>query len=354
MNATSKSKPSKRQPFTIGHATIAPGERRTVDLPISVFSDNTPANLSVHVIHGKRPGPVVFVSAGVHGDEIIGVEIVRRLLALPSLRHLRGTLMAIPIVNTYGFINRSRYLPDRRDLNRCFPGSSKGSLASRLAHLMMTEVVAKADLGIDLHSAAIYRTNLPQIRISPDNPETARLAAIFGAPVTLRSPLRDGSMRAEAKKMGVDVLLYEAGEGLRFDEMAIRAGVLGILRVLHDQQMVSSRGIVKNRTPSLLCQRSYWLRSPQGGLLRAYRAEGDVVEKDELLAHVAAPLGKEEHEVRALKAGVIIGRLVLPVVNEGDAIFHIAPVETDNPEDALDSISALIEDHALFDEDEII
>ena len=144
-----------RPDFQIGGETIAPGTRRTVDLPVSVLSDHTPVTMSVHVVHGRRPGPVLFVSAAVHGDEVIGVEIARRVLRAPQLDTLRGTLMVIPIVNTFGFLNNSRYMPDRRDLNRVFPGSESGSLASRLAHLFMTEVVNRAEFGIDLHSAAI-------------------------------------------------------------------------------------------------------------------------------------------------------------------------------------------------------
>ncbi|RMD60515.1 MAG: succinylglutamate desuccinylase, partial [Alphaproteobacteria bacterium] len=184
-----------RKAFKIGGATIAPGARDTVDLPLSVLSNHTPMSLPVQVIHGRKPGPVMFVSACVHGDEIIGVEIIRRLLRLPALRRLRGTLLAIPIVNAFGFINHSRYLPDRRDLNRSFPGSANGSLAARLAHLFVKEVVTRCQYGIDLHSAAEHRTNLPQIRVSDREPETRALAEAFGAPVILHSQVRDGSLR---------------------------------------------------------------------------------------------------------------------------------------------------------------
>ena len=234
-----------RPHFTIGKTKVAPGSRLTVDLPVSVLSDHTPVTMSAHVVHGRYDGPTLFVSGGVHGDEVIGVEIIRRLLRAPNLSTLRGTLIAVPIVNTFGFISHSRYLPDRRDLNRVFPGSEHGSLASRLAHLFMTEIVARSDLGIDLHSAAIHRTNYPQIRISPDNPRTKELAEVFGAPIVMKSPLRDGSLRAAAKDAGTDVLLYEAGEGLRFDELSIRAGLAGILRVMRHMKMVPAKGISK-------------------------------------------------------------------------------------------------------------
>ena len=226
---------TKVKAFEIGDHKIAPGTRRTIDLPVSVLSDHTPVTMSVHVLHGSKPGPVMFVSAAVHGDEVIGVEIARRVLKAPQLEiqeldKLKGTLMVIPIVNAFGFLNHSRYLPDRRDLNRSFPGSLRGSLAGRLAHLFMSEIVNRSDYGIDLHSAAIHRTNLPQIRVSPSRADTLALAKAFGAPVILTSKVRDGSLRQAAQLKGTDVLVFEAGEGLRFDEMAIRAGVSGVLR----------------------------------------------------------------------------------------------------------------------------
>ena len=346
---------SQRADFEIGGETIAAGSRRTVDLPVSVLSDHTPVTMSAHVIHGRRTGPTVFVSAGIHGDEVIGVEIVRRLLRTPNLAILRGTLIVVPIVNTFGFLNHSRYLPDRRDLNRSFPGSPGGSLASRLAHLFLTEIVARCDHGIDLHSAAIHRTNLPQIRVSPKDPDTMLLAQVFGAPVILTSMARDGSLRSAAKEQDCDVLLYEAGEGLRFDEMAVRAGVAGILRVLRHLDMVSAKGIAKPKAASLLCSSSRWLRAPAGGLLRTFKAEGDVVEKDDILAAVCDPFGEQEAELVAPSDGIIVGRAVLPIVNEGDAIFHLASVKSNEAaEAAVDDLASQLEGDPLFDEDEII
>lgn len=340
--------------FEIGGELIEPGSRRTVNLPISVMPDHTPVNMPVHVINGKRPGPKMFVSAGVHGDEIIGVEIVRRLLTLPNLKTLRGTFLAVPVVNTFGFLNHSRYLPDRRDLNRCFPGSASGSLASRLAYIFMNEIVKKCQFGIDLHSAAVHRVNLPQIRISQENPVTSKFAKVFGAPVILKSGLREGSLRLSAKEAGVDVLLYEAGEALRFDEMSARAGVMGILRVMRELDMIPAKGVRNAKKESLFCQASRWLRAPQGGLLRTYKSEGDVIQTGEVLAVISDPFGRVEHEITAELNGIIIGRAMLPVVNEGDAIFHVARVSNDEAEETLDVLAAQLEGEPLFDEDEII
>ena len=321
---------AKATSFAFGGLEVAPGERRTVDLPLGMLSDHTPVNMSVQVVHGRRPGPAVFVSAAIHGDEVIGVEIVRRLLTGIDAAKLRGTLLAVPIVNAFGFLNHSRYLPDRRDLNRSFPGNANGSLAARLAHLFMEEIVARCVLGVDLHSAAIHRTNLPQLRISPVHDETRRLAEAFGAPVILSSSLRDGSLRAAARDRGVDVLLYEAGEGLRFDETAVRAGTTGILRVLRALDMLPARGAgVPSRTgpPAVHALSSRWLRAPEAGLVRVYRDIGEIVAKGEVMGIVADPFGEREHEVRAENAGIVIGRVTMPVVNAGDALFHVARIE---------------------------
>lgn len=346
---------SKRAPFEIAGLSILAGTRQTVRIPVSTLSDHTPVAVAAHVIHGKREGPTMFISAGIHGDEVIGVEIVRRLLRSEPLDNLRGTLIVVPIVNTFGFLNHSRYLPDRRDLNRCFPGSPHGSLASRLAYIFLTEIVARCSIGIDLHSAAIHRTNLPQIRVSGANAEKMPLAHAFGAPVILTSALRDGSLRQEAKRLGVDVLLYEAGEGMRFDEMSVRAGVAGILRVMNTLEMLPAKGIAKTRTRSLLCSDSSWTRAPMGGLLRVYKSEGDVVEEGEVLAAISDPFGEEEADVTARNAGIIVGRAVMPVVNEGDALFHIAAVKSvDVAEAAVEGVAEQLADDPLFDEDEII
>lgn len=344
-----------RAAFELGTHRIASGTRQTVDLPVSVLSDHTPVTMSAHVIHGRRPGPVLFVSAAVHGDEIIGVEIVRRLLRARHLDRIKGTLIAIPIVNSFGFMNLSRYLPDRRDLNRSFPGSAKGSLAARLAHIFMQEIVARSDAGIDLHSAAIHRTNLPQIRVTPSRPETMALAEAFGAPLIVTTKVRDGSLRRAAQKAGVDILLYEAGEGLRFDESAVRTGVTGILRVMHQLGMISAKGITKPKADSIRSTASSWVRAPAGGLLRTVKPIGAQVAGGDVLGLISDPFGENETEVVVENAGLLIGRTNLPVVNEGDALFHVARIRrSEDAEATIDSLAAQLDEDPLFDDDEII
>ncbi|MDH3440079.1 MAG: succinylglutamate desuccinylase/aspartoacylase family protein [Gammaproteobacteria bacterium] len=345
----------ERKPFEIGGESIGPGSRRTVDIPVSVLSDHTPVTMSVHVVHGRRAGPTLFVSAAVHGDEIIGVEILRRLLRTKSLDRLRGTLLAIPVVNSFGFLNRSRYLPDRRDLNRSFPGLAKGSLAGRLAHIFMNEIVARSDFGIDLHSAAVNRTNLPQLRVSPSQPSTMEWAKAFGAPLLLHSKIRDGSLRSAAKWTGIDVLVYEAGEALRFDEFSVRTGVAGILRVMHAMGMVASKGVPKLKINSIRSTSSYWVRAPAGGMLRSFKTTGEEVEGSGVLGMISDPFGESDTDVTAEDPGLLIGRTNLPVVNEGDAVFHVARIkQTIDAESTIDALANHLEEDPLFDEDEII
>jgi predicted deacylase len=312
-------------PLVINGITISRGSRTTIDLPAGRLYTHAPMNMPVHVISGKRSGPRLFVSAAIHGDEINGVEIIRRLLKLAILKRLRGTIIAVPIVNVHGFINHSRYLPDRRDLNRSFPGSEKGSLAARLAHLFMEEIVSKSTHGIDLHTGAIHRSNLPQIRANLDDEETEHLARAFKVPVIISANLRDGSLRESAAENGIPMLLYEAGEALRFDEVAIRAGVQGIVNVMRMLEMLpASRRKPKQETGPVVARSSSWIRAADSGILRAMVPLGRRVKKGTLLGVVADPFGEREIQVTAPFSGIVIGRSNLPLVNEGDALYHIA------------------------------
>jgi predicted deacylase len=315
----------KAGPFEINGVRVEPGQRVGIDLPVARLYTHTSLSMPVQVVHGKLHGPCLFVSAAIHGDELNGVEVIRRLLRHTALKRLHGTLVAIPIVNIHGFLDRSRYLPDRRDLNRSFPGSSKGSLAARIAKLFMKEVVARCSYGIDLHTAAIHRENIPQIRANLDDPETERLAHAFGVPVLINSTLRDGSLRMAAAEQGVTMLLYEAGEALRFDEVSIRAGLKGVLNVMRELEMLPARK--RNTTvlkPPVVARSSSWVRAPESGILRTLVSLGSRVEKNSLLALIADPFGEAGIEVRAEDEGIVIGRTRLPLVHQGEALFHLA------------------------------
>lgn len=313
------------KPITVGEITIGPGERRTIDLPIAKLYTHTDLAMPVHVVNGKKDGPTLFVSAAIHGDELNGVEVIRRLIKAPILKRLRGALIAIPIVNVHGFLDRSRYLPDRRDLNRSFPGSDKGSLAARIASLFMSEIVEQSDYGIDLHTGGLHRTNLPHIRAHLEDPETERIARAFGTPVMISSALRDGSLREAAMEQGLPMLLYEAGEALRFDEMAIRGGVRGIINVMRALKMLpASSNPRKTSIEPVLARSSNWVRAPESGIFRTLVRIGAKVEKGSRLGFISDAFGETEFEIIAPADGILIGVSNLPLVHEGEALFHLA------------------------------
>lgn len=334
---------SKRKAFKLAGKTLLAGSRATVDVPIPKLYTHTEMVMPVHVIHGAKDGPRMFVSAAIHGDELNGVEIVRRLLGRSSLKYLRGTLLAIPIVNVHACIQRTRELPDGRDLNRYFPGSATGSLASRLADLFMEHIVAGCDYGIDLHTGTNHRSNLPQIRAQLDDEVTERLSRIFGAPVVLHAGLRDGSLRQASQEQGVVSLLYESGESLRFDEVAIRTGVRGIISVMRSVGMLPKRKSRRVPFEPVVSRDSSWVRAPSSGILRLRIALGQAVKRGETLAMVSDPFGESEATVKSPVAGVVIGRTNLPLVYAGEALFHIARFKDDEPVD--ETLEAFQEAH---------
>lgn len=315
-----------RPSFEIGSVRVRPGLQRAVSLPITRLVTGAEVELPVRVVHGREDGPTMWVNAAVHGDEAVGVEVIRRVLAELDPKTFRGTLIAVPIVNVLGFMTGSRYLPDRRDLNRSFPGSARGSLAARIANLMMREVVAKSTVGIDLHTGSDRRTNLPQIRTDLEDRQSRELALAFAAPVMLHARLRDGSLRSAAREQGAKVLLYEAGEAWRMDEWAVRAGVLGVRRVLATLGMT---GPVDEEPPppSIECVRSGWVRARGTGMLHLDVDLGQRVEVGERLGGLFDSFGKRVRLVHADRAGIVIGRTEAPLVNSGDAVVHIAETE---------------------------
>jgi predicted deacylase len=315
------------KPIEIGNVLVQPGQRVNINLPVADLYTSTSLSMPVKVVSGRKAGPVLFVSAAIHGDELNGVEIVRRLLRRKALRGMRGTLLAVPIVNVHGFLHQSRYLPDRRDLNRSFPGSAKGSIAARLANLFIKQIVSRADYGIDLHTGALNRSNLPQIRANLDDPETLELARAFGAPVILDSNIRDGSLRECAADRGMPVLIYEAGEALRFDELSIRAGIRGILNVMRQIGMLPERRVARQVRPVVAASTS-WVRAPASGIVSGRAALGSRVGAGQVLATISDPLGDEEETVVAGFDGIVIGRSNLPLAHEGDALFHIGAFES--------------------------
>ncbi|MDP3983508.1 MAG: succinylglutamate desuccinylase/aspartoacylase family protein [Acidimicrobiia bacterium] len=315
----------RNEPISVGEVTVPPGRKIRIELPFARLSTGSTASLPVAVINGRSTGPNMWISGAIHGDELNGVEIVRRVMHQLDAKRLRGAVIAVPIVNPLGFIHGSRYLPDRRDLNRAFPGSERGSSAARLAHLFMTEIVAQCSVGIDCHTASGHRTNAPQLRADTENPETMKLARAFGAPFTIHARVRDGSLREAASSRGITMLLYESGQANRFDESAIDAGVTGIMRSLRSLGMIDAR--LPRPAPTKVIRRTRWVRARRGGLVRVVPMLADRVEKGEAIAEISDAFGYRPTAVRATETGWVIGRSLNPQVNPGDALVHIAAEE---------------------------
>ncbi|QDT00999.1 succinylglutamate desuccinylase/aspartoacylase family protein [Adhaeretor mobilis] len=336
--AAAKPRAAINEPVTISGAVVQPGERERLEIPVARLPTGTALSLPVVVVNGKRPGPTLWMSAAVHGDEVNGLEIIGQVLDRIKPRELAGTIIATPIVNVFGFNAQSRYLPDRRDLNRSFPGSSRGSLASRLAHLFMQEVVLKCQYGIDLHTGSNHRTNLPQIRTNLQDPESRRLAEAFAAPVIMHGAEIDGTLRRAATRAGIRTMVYEAGEPLRFDDAAIRLGRDGVLRVLAALGM-RKKSPKKRSAHSAVVDTTRWVRARQSGILRLSTKLGAQVAEKEQIGFVADAFGDDPRPLIAPSAGIIIGHTNNPLVQQGEAVVHIASMKSD---DHADEVAALL------------
>lgn len=331
VDSATESTPVKRkdksEPFEIAGRAIQPGERVQFDLPSVNLYTHTPLNMPIEVIHGRTRGPVLLVCAAIHGDELTGVEIIRRARSLRSLDRVRGTLVLVPVVNSFGFIHQSRYLPDRRDLNRSFPGNETGSIASRMAHTFFTEIVKRCTHIIDLHSAAVNRDNLPQIRAALDQPGVEEMAMGFSIPVIVNSGLIDNSLRSEAGKLGIPVITYEAGEALRLYERSIVTGVRGIVSVMRTLEMLPTKRPNPARTDPFIAKSTSWFRAPMDGMFRPLTKLGTLVREGDTLGVISAPFSDEESVLTAKTDGIVICVSKLPLTNEGEALFHIAHFE---------------------------
>ena len=305
------------------------GQRASIEVPVARMPTQVMVTLPVRVVHGAEDGARLWLTAAVHGDEINGVEIIRRVLNSLDPAELTGSVVALPIVNVFGFLSHSRYLPDRRDLNRSFPGSRKGSLAARLAKIVMVEVVEPCSHGIDLHSAAAGRMNLPQVRCDLEDAETRRCAEAFGAPIMIDSPGPGGSLRRTATRAGKKVIVYEAGEVLRYNPVAIEVGVEGILGVMAALGMIAPRR--DSASEAISSHRKKWVRAQSGGVVHMQVELGEQVVNKQVVAVISDPMGEREHLIRSPGEGYVIGGITNPLVNEGDAVLHIALVDPAPP-----------------------
>ncbi len=317
--------PDPNREIRVGDVTVPPGRKVQIELPFARVITGATESLPVVVINGRTAGPVIWLSAAIHGDELNGIQVIRQVLRTLDAKSVRGAVIAAPIVNPLGFLLESRYLPDRRDLNRHFPGSKRGSTASRLAHLFMTEVVSQCSVGIDLHTATHHRVNFPQLRADIDDPATLELARAFGAPFTIKSRARDGSLRQAAADLGKTVLLYEAGQAHRFDDDAVEAGYSGVMRTLRRLNMVDAR--LPRAQPTTLIRRTRWVRARRGGIVELQAKLGQRVKEGEMIASISDAFGNRATGVKATQTGWVIASTVRPLVNLGDALVHIATEE---------------------------
>ena len=322
------------KPLVIFGEAILPGESRTINVEIARLHTTTKLNIPVIVRRSKQEGPVVLFSAGIHGDEINGVEVVRQIISKKINRPARGTIICIPIINMYGFVNKSREFPDGRDLNRVFPGSKKGSLASRFAYHIVAEILPIIDYAVDFHAGGASRFNAPQIRITQNNPELKILADVFNAPFTLYSKNINGSFRNTCEKANIKMLLFEGGKSLDINDAIANEGVMGVKRLLHYLKMLDSKHIVeKAEEPSIYIKNSVWLRAKCSGLLHDYNLIGKFVTKGTILAIITDPFRKFKQKVKAPHEGFVINANHSPIVYEGDAIYHMSKTLPENADE---------------------
>jgi predicted deacylase len=311
--------------LTVDGESVRPGEDKVIDLNIARLVSGTKIDLPIHVYRSKKPGPVIMLSGGLHGDEVDGVEIIRRLIREKTFKNLKkGSVIAIPVLNIYGFLNFSREVPDGKDVNRFFPGSKTGSLASRVAYNLKEKVLREIDFGIDFHTGGANRYNYPQSRFAPEDSKAKEIANAFNAPISLESGLIDKSLRNEAFKMGKSIVVFEGGEAMRFDELSIKEGMRGARRVLHHYGMLGDADQAQNNTH---CASSQWVRAKRSGLFQSDAKSGEWVDKNDIMGTLSDPFGAKEIKVKSPVDGIIIGHNNAPVVNQGDALFHLGLVD---------------------------
>lgn len=304
---------------------IAPGQRRTLNFNLAKLYTTTSVEVPIIIQRAKKPGPCILITAGIHGDEINGVEIVRQVISKKINRPARGTIICIPVINVFGFLNMERAFPDGRDLNRVFPGTQNGSLASRFAYQFTNKILPLADFCMDFHTGGGSRFNVAQIRVDPDKEELMQYAKLFGAPFIVYSKNISKSYRSTCEKMNIPVLLFEGGKSQISDKDIARAGVHGVMRILSHFKMLSKDfEAPQQNKDSITIKSSSWLRAKYSGLLHLKSTCGDFVEKNEVIATITDPYGTFRHKVKASNDGYIINTNEASLVYQGDAIFHIS------------------------------
>ncbi|MEL6916086.1 MAG: succinylglutamate desuccinylase/aspartoacylase family protein [Bacteroidota bacterium] len=308
----------------IGGVPVAPGEEKLLTIKIDRLPTGTLIDIPVYVFNSKKPGPTILVQAGLHGDEINGIEIVRRMLYEKRFKIKKGAVIAVPILNIFGFIHFSRDVPDGKDVNRSFPGTKSGSMASRIAYHYVSEIMHQMDVSIDLHTGGNQRHNFPQIRYTHGDENSLKLAEIFNAPFSFSSKLIKGSFRNAAFKMNKPTIVFEAGESMRFDDYAIQEGIQGILNVLNHFKMIGKvdpKYVERSGTVHL--QGHKWLRAPTAGMFIPKVTNGSELKKGQPMGMVTDTYAKHTKKITAPYDGYVFCINHQAVVNQGDALFHV-------------------------------
>lgn len=311
--------------ITINGVDIAPGEEKKIDVNIAKLPSHSAIDISITVARATEPGPTLLLMGGLHGDEINGSEIVRRLIEKDLHVPTIGTTICIPIINVYGFIHFSRYVPDGKDVNRSFPGNRNGSLASRMAYYLTRDILPIIDYGVDFHTGGADRTNYPQIRCMMKDEKNIELADAFHAPFTLDSKFRPKSLRQIANKYGKHILVYEGGESARFDEYAIKEGISGTMRLMKHLGMREHA----ERAPyeNLIIKNSSWVRAKKSGTFLTVVKSGDVIKKNQILGSINDPFGGFKTKITSSVNGYVIGLNHNPIVHQGDALMHLGVIK---------------------------
>ena len=320
--------------ITIFNETILPGKSKTINMQIGKLHTMTDLHIPIIVERSKKEGPVVLLTAGLHGDEINGTEIVRELIVKKINKPKRGTIICIPVINIFGFVNQTREFPDGRDLNRIFPGSKTGSLASQFAYYILKEILPHIDYAIDFHAGGAQRFNAPQIRIVPNNTELKTLSDVFGAPFTLYSNNISGSFRSSCDKMNVKMLLFEGGKSVDINNDVTKEAVEGTKRFLTHFGMLRNKHEISKPHQTIYIETSDWIRANFSGMFHGLKQIGSFVTKGELLATISDPFGKVSHKLKAPHAGYLINVNDAPIVYQGDAVFHIS-TKLENAEERI-------------------
>jgi hypothetical protein len=307
--------------LTIRTHSFAPGDSGSLTVNLATLASRTPIDIPLYIFRAPIDGPVLLLMAGMHGDEVNGTEIIRRMISRGLLRPVIGSVIALPLLNIYGFINFARYVPDGKDVNRSFPGSETGSLASRMAHFVTNEILPLIDFGVDFHTGGGMIFNYPQVRCVFDREQNLAMGKAFAPPLLINAPLRDKSLRQQAEKTGKTILVYEAGESMRFDEHAIQEGIGGTLRLMNHLEMVKESPPAIE--PTKLIVADTWVRALHAGFFHPTVAPGDEVVQGQLLGYLTDPDGTDHDPVHSQHPGIIISVNNMPVVNVGDALLHL-------------------------------